>query len=282
MQTISETANLPAVAQVTEGDQIAAAVRQVKHGGRGFVTNFFAGPKQIESWVNRGELSFLQDERWVWIRRRDRGFFHLYYFAADADAIEESLASVDAIAEGAVLAIDLVGQDAIVAPVARVFRKHGFADQAVLVRMARSMDSNPMCHGDSPDVEIALPDDAPAILSLLETTFDPYSKQIPDQDQILQAVSAGRILIVRRDAAIAGLVFFEAAGAMATLRYWCVDEAWRDQGIGAKLIKVFFNRCRTCRSIVLWVCTENESAIRRYEHYGFRRTDTKDLILVRR
>jgi len=281
MQAALDMTNQRVIAQVTDSDQIAAAIRRVKHGGRGFVTNFFAGPKQIESWVNRRELSLLQDERCVWIRRRDRDFVHLYYFAAGVEAIEESLAGIDAIADGAVLAIDLVGQDGVVTPMASVFRSHGFTDRAVLVRLTRSVDPSLMCDGEDPDVEIALPDDAPAILSVLEKTFDPYSKQIPAQDQILQAVSARTILIVRRDAAIAGLVFFETAGAMATLRYWCVDAAFRDQGIGAKLIKAFFHRCRTCRSIVLWVHADNENAIRRYKHYGFQRTDTKDLILLR-
>lgn len=282
MRTAGDMSITEPIVEVTDGGQIVEVIRQVKKGSRGFVTNFFAGHKQIDPWVRRSELSLVQTGRCVWIRRRDRDFAHLYYFAADSQALEESLAGVDGVAGGMQLAIDLVGRQGDVDVLAEAFRRHGFADQAVLVRMSLVVDASSSNEVMAVDAVAAVPADAPAIVALLERWFDRYSKQIPLVEEVQEAISAGSILLVRRGEKIAGLLFFEAAGATATLRYWCVDEPFRDEGIGASLIRSMFHLCRSCKSIVLWVCAENENAIRRYKHYGFRETDTVDRILLRR
>lgn len=282
MQTVRDIPGSGTLIPVTDGAQIAERIREVRRGSRGFITNFFAGHKQIDAWTRRGDLSLMQGERCLWIRRRDCDFAHLYFFAADSQAIENSLASIVAVSDDTSLAIDLVGRQDDTGLLAEVFRRHGFADQAILVRMSLAVGESLAGNSMASDVTPALPEDAPALVALLERQFDRYSKQLPDEQEVLEAIDAGNILIVRHNMAIVGLLFFEITGAAATLRYWCVDEAFRGQGVGAKLIRSMFHLCRSCRSIVLWVYAENTNAIVRYRHYGFRETDTVDRILLRR
>jgi ribosomal protein S18 acetylase RimI-like enzyme len=268
--------------QVTESAQIADAIRQVRQGSAGFVTNFFAGRKQIETWTNLGLLSCQAAGRCVWIRRQDRDFYHLYYFAVDAQTVEDALGELDQVADRAPLVIDLVGRKNDVPGIAEVFRRHGFEEHALLVRLTRPGGPCPASDGEDPEVSLAETADAPEILGLLDRLFEPFSKQIPGLSEIRDAISRNGILIVRRRATLAGLLFYETAGITSTLRYWCVDESFRDQGVGAKLIKTFFRNCRDSRSVVLWVYAGNDNAIRRYRQYGFQETDTVDRILIRR
>jgi ribosomal protein S18 acetylase RimI-like enzyme len=280
MHTVGDIPNTQAMVPVTDGSQIAQAIRQVRQGGRGFVTNFFAGRKQIESWVSRNALSCLRTGRCLWILRRDRDFQHLFYFAADVGALDEGLKALNEARNGAILAIDLVGRRDDVRSLADLFRGHGFADQAVLIRMSRQANSNLPDESDRGEVGFAGPADAPAILELLERLFDRFSKQIPDLDEIRDAISRNSILVCRQGMAIAGLLFFETAGLTSTLRYWCVDATFREQRVGSRLITSFFRVCRASKSIVLWVYAENDNAIRRYRHYGFQDEETVDQILI--
>ena len=55
----------------------------------------------------------------------------------------------------------------------------------------------------------------------------------------------------------------------SVIRYWFVSDKCRDQGVGSKLMKTFFNQHSTVKRTLLWVITSNKNAITRYKHYGF-------------
>jgi ribosomal protein S18 acetylase RimI-like enzyme len=75
---------------------------------------------------------------------------------------------------------------------------------------------------------------------------------------------------------------FEPMGLTSHLRYWYVDEAFRNQGIGARLMRRFFRLSSGSQRLILWVAGDNSDALAKYRHYGFREDTLVDRIMIRR
>lgn len=272
--------------QLRDSARLQEAIQRIKRGAAGFTTTCFASPAQLEAWIERGVLSSLESERSLILLRRDRDFHHIYHVAADAEALSASLAALSsrngAADFGSALTADLVGRDADVRALADLYRRAGFAEYTSLFRMVRLADPATPDDYEDPQVVLAEPVDAPAILAFLERLLDRFAEQIPDRAEIDQAIARQNIIIIRRGPELGGLLFFETTGQTSILRYWFVDDRHRNEGIGARMIKTFFRLCRASKRIMLWVIADNADAIAKYQHYGFRAESLVDQIMIRK
>jgi GNAT superfamily N-acetyltransferase len=259
------------------------ALESVRRAGAGAVTNWFASPERIDRWIDRNSLSLLPHERALLILRRDRGFHRVYHFAADLTALSAALRSPSAeFAAIGVLTTDIIGRPADLEPVAAIYREYGFADHQCLVRlnrMALVVEEIAECE---PDVPFAGPSDVAAVAAFLGRLLDPYTDQIPDEDEIREAAVRGNLILVRQGESVGGVLLFETMGLTSHLRYWHVDGAARNQGIGARLMRRYFGLCRGSGRFILWVVRDNADAIAKYHHYGFREDTLVDRIMIRR
>lgn len=244
-------------------------------------TTFFASGEQVEAWVQRGVLFSHARPGSVLVFRRDRDFFHLYHAAADVAALRAALGAVAPLAGGTAVTADLVDREGAVQALADVYAGCGFARHAVLVRMTRLAGAVPPQEAGEPGVEWATAADAPAVLAFLERLLDRYAEQIPEMEEIAAAIVRRQVLVTRSGGDLAGVLHFELQGQTATLRYWWLDDRFRGQGVGARLIRRMFTLCASARRILLWVIAGNENAIVRYEHYGFRRDGLVDQVMMR-
>lgn len=258
------------------------ALERVRRAGAGPVTNWFATPERIDDWIGRNSLSCLQGERALLILRRDRGFHRVYHSAADLEALSAVLRSSSGeLAVNGVLTADLIGQPLDVERVAGIYRESGFTDHNCLVRMIRMAAPEEVAESE-PDVAFAGPADVAAVAAFLDRLLDPYTDQIPDEDEIREAASRRNIILVRRGESVGGLLLFETMGLTSHLRYWYVDGAARNLGIGARLIRRFFRLSSGSKRLILWVVRDNSDAIAKYRHYGFRPETLVDRIMIRR
>jgi ribosomal protein S18 acetylase RimI-like enzyme len=258
------------------------ALERVRRSGGAPVTNWFATPERIDYWIGRNSLSLAQDERAMLILRRDRGFHRVYHSAADLAALSALLRSaIGEPAANGILTVDLVGRPQDLEPVAGIYRENGFADHQCLVRMIRMAAAEKVAEPEEA-VEFARSADIAAVAAFLGRLLDPYADQIPDEDEIREAVSRGNLILVRRGDSVGGLLLFEPMGLTSHLRYWYVDDGARNQGIGARLIRQYFHLCNGSRRFILWVVRDNADAIAKYRHYGFREDTLVDRIMIRR
>jgi ribosomal protein S18 acetylase RimI-like enzyme len=256
------------------------ALERVRRTGAGPVTNWFATAERIDYWIGRNSLSLLQGARALLILRRDRGFHRVYHSAADLEALSAVLRSSSGeLAANGILTADLIGRPLDVEPVAGIYRESGFADHNWLVRMIRTAAPEEVAESE-PDVTFAGPADVEAVAAFLDRLLDPYTDQIPDQDEIREAASRRNIILVRRGESVGGLLLFETMGLTSHLRYWYVDGGARNQGIGARLIRQFFRLSSGSKRVILWVVGDNSDAIAKYRHYGFRPETLVDRIMI--
>lgn len=264
---------------LTDSGSLTQAIQRVKHGARRFTTNWFVTPAQVSSWIGRNALYYAEATGSLLLFRRDQGLYHLHHVVADLEGLSAALSGI--CPSGVVLTADLVGRPHEVSPVAEVYGAHGFAEHTSLIRMVR-LAVGPESDGSlDAEVNLAETDDIPDVRAFLGFHLDRLRDQIPQAGEIEAAVARHNILIVRRGGDLKGLLFFDSVGVTSVLRYWYVDHDFRDQGVGARLIRAFFRFCAASTRLVLWVVADNATTIAKYEHYGFRRENLVDSIMIR-
>ena len=257
-------------------------LERVRRAGSAPVTNWFATAERIDYWIARRSLSCLEGENALLILRRDRGFHRVYHSAAGLEALSGVLGSLTReLAGDDVFTADLVGRPLDLEPVAAIYRASGFSDHNCLVRMVRMAPPEEVAESE-PDVVFAGPADVAAVAAFLDRLLDPYTDQIPGEDEIREAASRRNIILVRRGESLGGMLLFETTGLTSHLRYWYVDDSARNQGIGARLMRQFFRLSSGSKRIILWVVNTNADAIAKYRHYGFRPETLVDRIMIGR
>jgi len=259
------------VTRICSTEEVAAAVRAAREGARAYCTNFFPSPDKLAGWIRRGALQGAVIGETACFLQADRDFHHLYFCAPDLDRLVCTLTALPEIRSERVV-LDFVGQPAAVDAAMPALEHCGFRRYTRLIRMARvaSVEITPMVALPvSAAVSLAVPDDTADILRLLEGTFNRYAEQLPTAEEVAKAVHARQIMIVRDGVELAGLLYYEAQGVSAVIRYWLVASSFRGRGVGSALMHACLATNQRIRRFVLWVLVGNTGAIARYRHYAF-------------
>ena len=75
-------------------------------------------------------------------------------------------------------------------------------------------------------------------------------------------------------------MIYEKNPSTLYLRYWFVHPDYQDKKVGSDLMNVFLKRGKDTKRQLLWVRQDNENALARYHHYGFKKDDMCDYILT--
>jgi hypothetical protein len=259
------------------------ALQRVKAGASAFCTNFFPAQGKVQSWIEHGELRAAGSDSAAVFLRKNRDFWHLYFCAATPETLQRELTALP-MRNSERLVVDLVGQESGLSDLPAVLKSAGFRPYSRLQRMARPADLSPTNvpsrEPDSPPVVLADASDRDAVLSLLEASFDHYADQLPVGHEVETALAGRQMLAIKCDQTLAALLFFETQGLTSTLRYWAVAEPFRSRRLGGALMRHYFAIHNAVRRFVLWVVANNENAVHKYQHYGYRPDGLLDLVLV--
>ena len=125
--------------------------------------------------------------------------------------------------------------------------------------------------------------DACLVYNSLQSDFDPICEQLPSLQEVKDYIQQNSLLVVKDDDQLCGYLLFELKGkTLWYLRYWYTSPRYRNHGVGSKLLRMALALGQTTRRQQLWVVTDNDNAIKRYEHYGFHREDIHDYVLIKR
>lgn len=115
-----------------------------------------------------------------------------------------------------------------------------------------------------------------------------YIKQIADRNRdslgfllrpkIEEAIATGRIMIAFSEVEIFGFVIYRhrKIDLQTTLSDICVDQQWRNRGVGKAMIQALYAECSSLgRKFIQLKCPEDLSANSFYEKVGFSHTHTE-------
>jgi hypothetical protein len=265
---------------VRTAGEVLEAIQKIKAGATAFCTNFFPVKSKLESWVAHRELMAETRDGVTFFLRKDRDFSHLYFCAANPSVFARELGHLPAIATEK-LATDLVGPEASLAELLSLAEQGGFRRYSRLVRLARVASAvTPPSVQAAAAIELATDADGPGVLELIEHSFDRFADQLPTRYEIDAAIAARQIFAIKQNAELAALLFFETLGLTSTIRYWLVASQFHSRGFGSALIRHYFLSQSPVRRFILWVTATNDSAIQKYQHYGYAPDGLVDQVLV--
>lgn len=264
--------------KVTSFDQIQGFVREIRAQRSGFVTNFYWDSQKHPYWIAEGTLTYDRSDNCILMWHDTDRFVSLFYIATSLEAVADALQTVP---KGMPWIVDVVCKgDGVTEQ--ETFRAMGFEPYQHLYRM---MHAGRIIGDDwvrDPRVEVAGEDDAPLVWDIFQQDFDPLAEQLPSLQEVRDFAARKELLVIRANGCIAGFLICQMARATWYLRYWYTSPVCRNQGIGAGLLKTALLEGADAKRQIFWVIADNENAIKRYEHYGFRREDMNDFVMIRR
>ena len=265
--------------QVVDWREVIALVASCRNDGL-VATNFFPDEMRMSAWCRGGAFSEERSGDTQFFIRRQSGFCNLYFMSKSSNAIARDLKSFLLTDGEDRWVVDLIGPDAVRKSLESSFASHGFCLLTTLQRMGRKTPSE--AYSQQIGVECANHDDALTIKSLLDEYFIAEEEQLPSVDEIHRWIDSEMLYLVRGGSSnqILGFAIFDLTPATLYLRYWFVHPDSRGKGIGGRLLKSMFAAGCTTKRQYFWVKTNNDNAIKRYQHYGFRFEPIKDVVMA--
>ena len=264
--------------KVESFEQIQDFVRHIRSLRNGFVTNFYWDDNKHPYWLANGTLLYEQSDKGVLMVHQNESFLNLYYIATDYDVVSSMLQTIqfnDDMVADIVCRSD--GEKELVA-----FKKMGFELYKSLYRMSHvgQIVQNDWIR----DSRVKLGDKSDAVLvhQVLLRDFDPLCEQIPSIREVEDYAERGELYVIKDGDKLCGFLIAEITGVTWYLRYWYTSPDYRNQGIGARLLRTSLINGITTKRQMFWVIADNENAIKRYEHYGFSKENMNDYVMIKR
>lgn len=264
--------------RVVAYEQVQNFVGDIRNLRQGFVTNFFWDERKHPYWMENRSLFFRKADRCYLLLHRNGQFSNLFYIATDMGAVAEALGQTTLETDSV---IDIVskqeGQEET-----EVLRGAGFRPYRQLFRMSHIGQLADDSWEEPEGVTFGEDADVQQVYDTLQTGFDPLSEQLPSMQEVRDFVQRRQLLVVREGESLCGFLIFELSGQTSWyLRYWYTVPEYRNRKVGARLLKAALLKGKDTRRQQLWVVSDNENAIRRYEHYGFKREPITNHVMIK-
>lgn len=264
--------------KVVSYNQVQGMVSQIRSLRSGFITNFYWDDNKHPYWIAEETLIYdAKPDSFLLIHCAD-GFSNMYYIATDIETVLCHFEEID-LDNDVVVDVVTKGDET---SILLAYIHHGFEKYKHLFRMSHAGLMPVDVENNDHTVIHATKDDVEALTIALYMNFDPLAEQLPSKQELFDLIDQNEILLIKDNENICGFIIFEIVGVTWYLRYWYTSPDYRNIGIGARLIKASLERGRDTKRQILWVMAHNENAIKRYEHYGFKRELMNDYILIKR
>ena len=264
--------------KVESFEQTLQFTKQIRSLKRGYVTNFYWDSNKHPYWLAEGTLLYKEVDECVVMLHQNNGFANLYYIATELKAVSKMMNSLPLCQD---LVIDIVCRgEGLVEQEA--FKVMGFTLYKSLYRMNHvgQMAQSNWQRDDS--VAYGTASDAVLVFETLQRDFDPLCEQLPSKKEIVDYAQRDELLIIKDGQRLCGFLIAEKTGVTWYLRYWYTSPDYRNLGLGAKLLRASLMDASNSKRQLFWVIADNENAIKRYEHYGFKRENMNDYVMIKR
>lgn len=264
--------------KVESYEQIRTFMGEIRSLKNGYVTNFYWDENKHPYWIEKEEFFYEECKGCILLVHKNESFYNLFFIAINYDAVALAMSSIKL---GAFLVVDIVCQgDGHVEREA--FRKIGFEDYRYLYRMSHvGIMATPDWSIDV-DVNYGGFEDLMTVNDIFKHDFDPLCEQLPTMEEIKDFADRKQLLVIKDGESLCGFLIFEITGMTWYLRYWYTSPEYRNKGVGAKLLRSALALGKDSKRQLFWVISDNENAIKRYQHYGFKKEDMNDYVIIKR
>jgi ribosomal protein S18 acetylase RimI-like enzyme len=267
--------------QVSSLECIQKLIGKIKNHKKSYLTNFFLDIPKLKLWIKLSLIEFEENVETVIICKSNQGFKNLYFISTSLEVLKNDIYSFLTIHKDELYVIDIIAKGTDGSGLKDVFTNIGFYQYTSLVRMSQVINKSSKKPFYETYIYVADKVKGLEVHRLLQMNFDAFAEQLPLLEEIDEWVKKKEIIIYSDDAkTIQGFLIFDLTGQTSYLRYWFVHSDYRDKKIGSKLLNYFFEESGGTIRRIFWVIESNENAIKRYEHYGFRKEELYDYVMI--
>lgn len=264
--------------KIISAEQVLGFVVEIRNLRQGYVTNFFWDDQKHPYWVGNGSLLYLKSEGCYLLLHTNDSFSNLFYIACNMEAVVNAIQQVPFESDSVIdVVIKGEGKGEVEA-----LKAIGFETYKYLYRMSHIgllADEN---WDKSEDVIYASMTDCQLVFDALQKDFDPICEQLPSLQEVKDYAQREQLLVIKDGDKLCGFLIFEISGKTSWyLRYWYTSPEYRNQKVGAKLLRTALVIGKDTKRQQLWVISENENAIKRYAHYGFQKELINDYVMIK-
>jgi len=262
------------VKSIIELQQHIAEIRSLRLG---FLTNFFLDSKKHSVWIKNGDCYAERVGNTFFIVKQSPTFWNVFYCSTTLEDYGRDLSAFMAEHSATTMMFDIVGRDMQCRPLVELFLEKGCKEATSLVRMTRTAE--PFEYIPDSSIRKATETDIPRVSRLLHEYFNPQNEQIPYDEELVDYARQGAVLVCEVQKNIAGFLIYERNASTLYLRYWFTHPNYRDNKVGSRLLRRFFEDGKETRRQLFWVIRTNDNAIKRYRHYGFAEENMFDFVM---
>jgi len=259
--------------------QIQQLVAEVRAKRRGFLTNFYLDVEKHSVWIDKGVLFFLWEGDTCFLIRKKEKFWNVYFVSTGFEDLEKGIRMLEINSEGAPLMVDVVGRKDQCGALVGLFLKCGYRFSTTFVRMTRIPSVGEKWLA-SEKVKLVSLEKVKEIEELLYQFFEDKNEQIPYYEELAFYAKLGHVLACVENDKMMGFLIYEKSPSTLYLRYWFVHPDFRDKKVGSDLMNRFLEQGKDTKRQLFWVRQDNENALNRYRHYGFKEDDMFDYIMT--
>lgn len=264
--------------KIASKEQLFRFISEVRNVSDHFTTNFFWDEEKHQQWISDGSLGlFRYADNCLLLLHNENGFSFLFYVAKNLTSLSNAIKNCQF--KETVVA-DIVTKGAKPKEIA-LFKENDYKIRRKLFRMVR-IGAYPSKEQDKDtNIRRATYKDISQIREMLLASFDKLSEQIPSDAELGHLIDKKGVHLYVLGNEIAGLIISQTIGQTWYLRYWLVNPKYRGRGVGSSLFHYVLSKNRVCIRQILWVAEDNDRAIAKYEHYGFKKDGLNDYVLIK-
>lgn len=264
--------------KIQNSDQIKNFVVEIKQQRQGYITNFFWNDRKHPYWIEEGSFFYQKADNCYLLFHQNKDFTNLFYIATTLDAVVNAIKQATMENDTVIdVVIEKEGSGEI-----EILKAAGFEEYKYLYRMSHLGLLADDSWDPSEGVVFAESSDCTLVYEALQKDFDPLCEQLPSLKEVKDFAHRNQLLVIKDEEKLCGFLIFELSGSMSWyLRYWYTSPEYRNQKIGARLLKAALVIGKKTRRQQLWVISDNENAIKRYEHYGFQKEPINDYVMIK-
>ncbi len=264
--------------KIVSSEQIQGFVAEIRNLRQGYVMNFFWDDQKHPYWVENGSFLYQKSERCYLLLHNNGSFSNLFYIACNMEAVTNAIQQATFENDSVIdVVIKNEGKGEVEA-----LKAIGFETYKYLYRMSHIgllADDSWEKSEDTTNASIA---DCQLVFDALQKDFDPICEQLPSLQEVKDYAKREQLLVIKEGDKLCGFLIFEILGTTSWyLRYWYTSPEYRNQKVGARLLKTALVIGKETKRQQLWVISENENAIKRYEHYGFQKEPINDYVMIK-
>ena len=260
-------------------DKIRQLTTEVRAKGKGFLTNFYLDVEKHSVWIDKGVVFFLWEGDTCFIVRKKETFWNVYFVSTGLEDLEKGIRMLEIKSENVPLMLDVVGRKDQCGVLVDLLLRCDYDFSTTFVRMMRipSVDEKRLV---SKKVALASIEQVKEVEELLYQFFVDKNEQIPYYEELVSYAKLGHVLACVENDRMLGFLIYEKNPSTSYLRYWFVHPDFRDKKVGSDLMNAFLEQGKDTKRQLFWVRQDNENALNRYKHYGFKEDDMFDYIMT--